>query len=368
MRRHWLLATSLILFCRASSEPGQSGPKTIVNGPVGTRLDQHLAGLAASGFSGAVLVARQGEILLHKGYGLADKGRGVPFSPSTVFDIGSITKQFTAAGILKLEMAGKVSVSDPIAKYFAEVPPDKTAIRLHHLLTHTAGFDHAYGDDTEVATRDATVSLILGKPLLSAPGDNYHYSNPGFSLLAAIVEKVSGEPYEKYLSEQFFAQAGMTRTGYRLPKWDSTEISRNYNGAKDNGPPLDRSWAPEGPYWHLFGNGGILSTTADMYLWEQALQGDKLLSAEAKRKLFAPHAPIDPERKWFYAYGWRVGKTERGTAVIGHTGGSDFGVWAAHFRFVDDGVVVIIGSNQLPVPGNEKGALPGRLLELALSR
>ena len=268
---------------------------------------------------------------------------------------------------MKLEDAGKLSTDDRMSKYFDNVPADKQGITLHHLLTHTAGFDHGYGRDDEVAPRDATIQLFFGKTLLTPPGEKYKYSNAGFSILTAIVEKVSGQPYEKLLNTQLFKPAGMTQTGYRLPKWDSAVVSRNYNKDKDNGPPLDRVWAPDGPHWHLFGNGGILSTTSDMFKWETALSGEKVLSAPAKRKMFSPHAPTNPEGTNHYGYGWGVRKTDRGTAVVGHTGGSSFGVWAAHFRFPDDGVVVIIGSNQVPVPGNEQGKLVDRLAELAIA-
>jgi CubicO group peptidase (beta-lactamase class C family) len=211
------------------------------------------------------------------------------------------------------------------------------------------------------------MKLILSKPLLSRPGEKYRYSNPGFSLLAAIVEKVSGQPYERFLNGQLFQPAGMTKTGYRLPKWDPKEISHNYSDGKDNGPPLDRVWASDGPYWHLFGNGGILSTTGDMYRWQLALDGETVLSAAEKAKLFKPYMPTD-NPSTFYAYGWTVGKTRAGAPVIGHTGGSEFGVWAAHFRFPDDRTVVIVQCNQIPVPGNEDHKLPERLDDIASGR
>lgn len=358
--------------CIGSSTLAGSGtaPET-VRGEPGKRLDAFLTEFANAGFSGSVLVARGGEILLQKGYGLADKSSKTPVTTETVFDIGSITKQFTAAAILKLEMAGKVSTNDAITKYFKNVPADKTGITLHHLLTHTAGFDHGYGADTDVAPRDETMKLFFSKTLLSAPGEKYTYSNSGFSILTAIVEMVSGKPYEQFLKTEFFDPLGMTQTGYRLPKWDLDKIARNYSGAKDNGPPLDRVWAPEGPYWHLFGNGGMLSTTADMYRWELALQGDKVLSASARAKLFKPYVPTNEARnRAFYAYGWRVGKTVTGHPQIGHGGFSDeMGVWATHYRFPDDGVVVIVLSAQVPVPRNiERTDLAERLADLAVGR
>jgi CubicO group peptidase (beta-lactamase class C family) len=340
----------------------------VVSGSAGARLDAYFEALEAAGFSGTVLVARKGDVLLHKGYGLADRRRKAPCTTETVHDIGSITKQFTAAAILKLEMAGKLRVEDPLARYLEGVPEDKAGVTLHHLLTHTSGLDHYYGEDEDYAPRDLAVRLFLRMPLITTPGAKYRYSNPGFSLLAAVVEKVSGKPYEAYLREVFFEPAGMAKTGYLIPRWNVLEVSKNYNGDRDNGWTFNRNWGPEGPYWHLFGNGGILTTTGDLYKWEQALMSDRLLSPEAHRKLLMPHVKEDEDGRSFYGYGWRVGKTDSGTAFSGHGGGSDFGVAAAHFRFPEAGVLVIVLSNQASFPGGANAAtLTERISRLALA-
>jgi CubicO group peptidase (beta-lactamase class C family) len=363
-----LLVSSLdAAWTSRTAGPGTS-PAGVVSGEAGRRLDQFITDLVPAGFSGTVLVARNGDILLHKGYGFADRSRNIPAGTDTVYDIGSITKQFTAAAIMKLERDGKLSTEDQLTKFFRNAPADKAGITVHHLLTHTAGFDHGYGEDDVVAPRDPTLQLFLSKPLLSKPGEKYRYSNAGYGLLTAIVENLSGQPYERYLHEQFFRVAGMTKTGYRIPQWNPNEISRNYNGDKDNGPPLDRVWGPEGPYWHLFGNGGILSTPGDMYKWERALQSDTVLSSAARAKMFQPYVPMDGEDKTRYGYGWYTGKTASGADFTGHTGGSSFGVSAGHFRFPADGLVVIYHCNRIPVPGNEKRGLLGRLADLAIGR
>jgi CubicO group peptidase (beta-lactamase class C family) len=333
---------------------GAADPDAVVNGPVGQKLDAYLTTQEKAGLHATALVARNDQILLHKGYGFANRKQQVRNSTATIFDIGSITKQFTAAAVMKLESEGKLSTDDHLAKYFDNVPGDKSGITLHHLLTHTAGLDHEYGEDTDVAPRDDTVRLILSKPLLSAPGTKYRYSNPGFSLLAAIVEKVSGKPWERYLSDTFFKDAGMLTTGYRLPKWNLAEMSHNYNKGVDNGVPYDRSWGPEGPYWHLFGNGGILMTTADMFKWHRALEGTEALPEAAKKKMWTGYVRTDAPFEEYYCYGWTTRKTERGSTVVSHNGGSDFGVAAAFHRFIDDKIVVILFSNSLPVPNNAR--------------
>ena len=150
----------------------------VINGDAGSRLDIHMSALEDAGFSGTVLVMKDGEIVLHKGYGMADRRREIPCRPDTIFDIGSITKQFTAAAILKLEMAGKLSTNDTLGQHFPDIPSDKADITLHQLLTHTSGLDHYYGEDTNYAPRDLALEVFFKMPLLSVPGDEYRYSNP----------------------------------------------------------------------------------------------------------------------------------------------------------------------------------------------
>ena len=340
----------------ASAAPLPDLHTVVVKPGAGVRLDQYMNALTAAGFSGTLLVAKDGEILIHKGYGMADRERKIPCGPDTVFDIGSITKQFTSAAILRLEMAGKLSTTDRLDKYFPDAPKDKAGITLHQLLTHTSGLDHGYGEDTDYAPRDLAISVFMKMPLMTPPGKQYRYSNSGFSILTAIIEKVTGGSYEKYLADTFFAPAGMTQTGYVLPAWNMDHMTRNYSGEKDNGFTFNRSWGPEGPYWHCYGNGCILSTTGDIYRWEQSLQNSVALSAEARRKLWTPYVAVDGEGKGSYAYGWRVGKTDRGTSYIGHGGGSDFGVWCLFFRFPEDHLLVVLFSNQSPVPGGDSQA------------
>jgi CubicO group peptidase (beta-lactamase class C family) len=349
-------------------QAGDRDPGKVVEGPAGALIDSYFGALETGGFSGTVLVARKGEILLHKGYGLADRGRKISCTTGTVFDLGSITKQFTAAAILKLEAEGKLKVEDRLSVHLEGVPEDKKDVTLHHLLTHTAGLDHVYGEDDDYAPRDLAVKLFLRMPLLSKPGERYHYSNPGFSLLAAVVEKLSGMSYEAYLHDRFFQPLGMEHTGYFIPRWNILEVSRNYSGEEDNGWTFNRNWGPEGPYWHLYGNGGILSTTGDLYKWEQALMSDRVLPAEARKKLFGRHAPEGSDASSFYGYGWRVGTSDQDMAFSGHGGGSSWGVAAAYFRFPEQGILVLVLSNQASFPGGEGAAtLTGRIAAMASS-
>jgi len=193
-----LIFTSVLLGLSVIAGPalaqGGKAPGAVVKGELGARLDDYMTRLEGFGFSGTLLVAKDGDIVLSKGYGVADKSRGTPMTAETVISIGSITKQFTAAAILKLEMQGKLNVDDPITKYFPIVPPDKAGITLHHLLTHTAGLDEDYGGtDYEEVSRDEILKRVFSRPLKWEPGKRHLYSNAGYSLLGAIVEIVSGQ-------------------------------------------------------------------------------------------------------------------------------------------------------------------------------
>ncbi|MGD9723764.1 MAG: serine hydrolase [Pirellulales bacterium] len=319
--------------------------RDVIAGDLGQKLHEHMSKGAEQGFSGALLVAKDGQVVIAKGYGMANREKQIPFSSTTVFDIGSITKQFTGAAIARLEMQGKLSAEDKLSKFFVDVPPDKAEITLHQLLTHSAGLKGDFGGDYEPATRDWLVDQVLQSKLIYAPGKGHRYANSGFSMLAAVVEKVSGQPYETFLREQLWLPAGMTHTGYRLPQWPADAVAHGYRAATDWGTPLDKRWAEDGPYWNLRGNGGVLSTVWDMYRWHQALLGDKILSSEAQDRMFARRVKEGPFARSWYNYGWSLRDSKRGTRITEHNGGN--GIFFADFvRYVDDRAVIIAASNR----------------------
>ncbi len=327
------LFTFMIMSAMGSSRKALA-TKNVVDGEVAKKLDLYLTRITPFGFSGALLVVKDGKIILNKGYGLAVRSGHVPNTSETVFSTGSVTKQFTAAGIMKLEMMGKLNTGDPITKYFDDVPEDKREITLHHLLTHTSGVVDALGPDYVVAPRDETMRKTLDAPLRFKPGEQFGYSNAGYSMLAAVIEKVSGQGYEEFMNKNIFLPAGMRFTGYRMPEWDKKVVAHWYVGEKDNGTPLEKNY----PQWHLLGNGGILSTTEDMYKWHLALLDDKILSAEAKKKIFTPYLND-------YGYGWDVLDREMGL-LIQHDGGSMLGSSSEMRRYIDAKVVTILFCNQ----------------------
>lgn len=308
------------------------------------KLKEYMSHAEKAGFSGSILVAKNDKILLAEGYGMADKEKEIPFSAETVSTIGSITKQFTGAAILKLQMMGRLNVEDSITKYFNDVPEDKKEITLHHLLTHTAGFPGAIGPDFDPISRDEFIKLAMETPLKREPGVLYEYSNVGYSLLGIIIELVSGESYEKFLNKNLFTPAGMNHTGYLIPDWDKDTLAHGYRGSQDWGTLLDHPWLEDGPGWHLRANGGILSTVKDMYKWHKALEGDTVLGEEEKKLFYHPHVREGEGADSFYGYGWAIFTTPRETTLIAHNGGNPY--FSADFlRYVDEDVVIIVLAN-----------------------
>lgn len=339
----WLLVCLTLLVACSTPVFGQMEAQ----GRTARRVDAFMKDLAAQGYAGSLVVDAGGQLVLAEGYGSADREAGTPVTVDTVFDIGSVTKQFTAAAILKLEAQGRLAVGDPISRFFANVPEDKEGVTLHQLLTHTAGFREGLGDDYQPISREAYLDLALRTPLAHPPGEVHRYSNVGYSLLAAVIELVTGQPYEVYLRENLFQPAGMAHTGYVLPEWQDDRLAHGYTTAsgrtKDRGTPLDYPFAEDGPFWNLRGNGGILSTAADMYRWHQALRGDAVLSDASKKKLFTPHVAEGYEQESYYGYGWVIVPTPVGTLQT-HNGGNGI-FFADIYRFVDADAFIFITSS-----------------------
>jgi CubicO group peptidase (beta-lactamase class C family) len=261
---------------------------------LGARLDSAMRAAEARGFSGVVRVERSGSVLLEKGYGLANRVEKIPFAPSTVVQIGSNTKDFTAVSILQLQQAGRLSLSDTLGKYFPGAPPDKRGITLRQIMNHRAGFPLGLGGDFERVSRQALVDSAMHYPLLFQPGSRESYSNTGYSLLAAIIEQLSGKSYDAYIHDTMLAPLGLKRTGFLLPRFAARELAHGYlAGGTDNGTMLAKPHAPDGPYWNLRGNGGMLSTVGDMHAFYAALfDSDKLLTRAARGDRFPPDEPI----------------------------------------------------------------------------
>lgn len=328
-----------------AAAPWRSGPHGTVRGAVGAALDGYLRRLEAFGFSGSVLVARRGAVLLDAGYGFADQERGEPYTAATQFDIASVSKQFTAAAILELEREGRLRVEDTLARFFTAVPADKAGITLHQLLTHTSGLPYLLGAEYERVSRDEMLRRAFAAPLLLPPGRRFRYSNVGYSVLAAVAEVAGGRPLGELMRDRLFLPAGMRHTGFRLPFWDRLHLAHGYSPDGPWGTPLDHPWAADGPYWNLRGNGGVISSTGDLYRWDRALAAGGVLTAAERAKFQSPHISEGRNTPSRYAYGWSITTAPDGSRLASHTGGN--GVFETDFRrYLDDEMVLVASSNR----------------------
>lgn len=299
-------------------------------------LDGYFRRLTQFGFSGSVLVGSADAPEFVEAYGLADREAGRPFLPSTVVTIGSITKPFTAAAILRARELGLLELDDPISAHLPDVPADKREVTVGHLLTHTSGLKRnglAGGDFNLEATRQAVLRDALESELATAPGESYAYSNLGYALLAMVVENASGTDYEGFLYRHILGPARMYRTGYLRPRYRDEELAIGYRGEEALEAVIRQPMLPDGPTWNLRGNGGLHSDPYDIYRWFQALRRGEVLRAATVDKMTCGRVEL-PEGGGSYGYGFELARTDRGTRDVSHSGGN--GYFAADFHWFPD--------------------------------
>ena len=243
---------------------------------------------AEHGFSGVVLVAREGKVVFAKAYGMANREKGIPMRVDTVMGIGSTPIDFTKAGILLLAERGKLKLSDPITKYFHDVPADKREITIAHLMRGRSGLQNFHDVPTDRdpdhswIDRDEAVRRILAQKLLFAPGHGQRHSHSAWGLLAVILEMASGQSYPEFTREHLFKPAGMNDTGFFGDPVPEERLAIGYGPRTDgkiNAPPY---WGKTS--WLVMGSGGQVSTAPDMWRWMQAVYGGKILSADSMRR------------------------------------------------------------------------------------
>ena len=298
-------------------------------------------------------VVRAGVPILWTAHGSCVRESDTPCDVSTVFDIGSITKQATAAAILALQEDGALAVDDRLALHFAGVPEDKAGITIHQLLTHTAGVADVIGEDYDPVDREAWLEQAFAEPLAGEAGA-YLYSNVGYSILAAIVELRSGTDYESYLAERLFGPAGLIHTGYVLPSYDDVAVAHGYRGDETIGAPNALPWDATGPWWNLRGNGGLLSDLADIIAWDEALRGDDVLGAASKEAMYTPWVD-EGFGDSFYGYGWVVIDVPDVGRLVTHNGGNGY-FFADYFRFLDADLTVVVLDNAAAPSHEDLGA------------
>ncbi len=340
-------ATFVLCFAAPASGRAQAvsgaASKTATPAPSGrilaAKVDEYLnAAMKVRRFAGTVLIARNGQPLVSKGYGMANIEDGVANTPQTKFRLGSVTKQFTSMAVMMLQERGLLSVADPVCKYVPDCPAAWQPITIRHLLTHTSGIPNytALPDFRNFArtpmTVPALVDLFKNQPLDFAPGDTYSYSNSGYILLGYIIERASGKSYQDFLRENIFGPLRMANSGY-----DGTMLLSHraagyafdaHSNSEINAGYIDMS-VP-------FAAGALYSTVEDLLLWDQALYTERLISRKSLDEMFTPF-------KGNYAYGWSAGK-QFDRRSISH-GGDIYG-FASHIaRYPDDRVTVIVLTN-----------------------
>jgi CubicO group peptidase (beta-lactamase class C family) len=278
-------------------------------------LSAHAEQLAKSDqFSGAVLIARNGKVLLEKAWGLADREAGTPVTLDTQFRLGSMNKMFTAVATLQLVEAGKLALNDPIGKYLTDYPNKDVAskVTVRHLLTHTGGTGDIFGPQftahrLELREHADYLKLYGSRPLTHEPGAEHRYSNYGFVLLGALIEKITGTSYYEHVRTKIFQPAGMTSTD-SLPETEA--VPKRAKGYMKR----DGKWVPNTDTlpWRGIAAGGGYSTVGDLLRFAQALESGKLISKTMLAEATRPQAEQ-------YGYGFFVQQDPR---RYGHGGGA----------------------------------------------
>ncbi len=291
--------------------------------------------LKEQGFNGAIFIARDGTILISKGYGYADRSRMSPITPQTKFRIGSNTKQFTAMALLMLQDRGRLDVQDKICKYIPDCPEAWKDITIHQLLTHTSGIpDYISTFFWSDTPKEEIIVAMKNKPLNFKPGEKYDYSNTGYMLLGEIIEQASGMSYGEFLHENIFAPLNMTNSGFD-PDMDIGTVGY-INDFFKTVPTL----FPE-----CFAGCGLHSTVEDLYKWDQALYTEMLIPHNLLDEMFTAHVP-EPNSSYSYGYGMEVGETRH--HLLARHGGQELGFGSFFERFPEDKLVIILLSNEYP--------------------
>ncbi len=300
----------------------------------------------------AVLVARKGQVVYQKAFGSADLELNVPLQPAMVFEIASITKQFTAVAILQLAEQGKLSLQDSIQKYLPDFPSKKYTITIEHLLTHTSGIkDYLQIDDPQPYmerwdfTAQQLVDVFKKRPLEFEPGTKYKYSNSGYALLGYIIEKISGKKYETYLKEQVLSPLGMNDTYYDN---GNTIIPGRASGYSRNGNSFKNAdfWSPSIAY----AAGGLISNVTDLFKWNRGLLAYKIINKESLDKAFTANTLKDGTVT-NYGYGWKI-NTTNGIRSIEHDGSKN-GFVSNELYFPEQDVFVVLLFNVENAPKEE---------------
>jgi CubicO group peptidase (beta-lactamase class C family) len=302
------------------------------------RLDSLMdAYVKVQGFNGTVFAATKGAVIFEKGYGYKNKSTNARNDTNTIFQIGSITKQFTAAIILQLKEQNKLSLHDSLTKYIPDYPSGNK-ITIENLLTHTAGV-YNYTNDavfmvnetTHPINRDSLVNRFKYKPLDFQPGEKFSYSNSGYILLGYIIEKVTGQSYFQVVRQRIFQPLHMDHSGFDFTHLNSPDKATGYTTPESTTPAniVDSSVS--------FAAGAIYTTVGDLYKWDRALRAGRIISPASQEKAYTPHLAQ-------YGYGWMI-STVDGKKLVEHGGGIT-GFVSEILRIPEDETCIVVLDNQ----------------------
>ncbi|MCI0392650.1 MAG: beta-lactamase family protein [Acidobacteria bacterium] len=349
-KRYFILIVSLVMSLAliafvVLSSPGPAQSPEMQNKNVAVAINEVLEKTFKPNEPGAaVIVVKDGKVVLRKGYGLANVELGVPIEPDMVFRIGSVTKQFTAVSILMLMEQGKLSLTDEITRFLPDYPTQGHKITIEHLLIHTSGIK-SYTSLPEWRPqwrKDVTlkemIDVFKDKPMEFTPGERWNYNNSAYVLLGAIIEKSSGQSYADFVEKNIFAPLGMKRSFYDNTSRIIPRRASGYTKGKDgylNCDYLSMTWPHAA--------GALVSTVDDLALWDAALYTGKVVKQDSLKRAWAPY-PIKDGRSTKYGYGWAISSVE-GHRSIEHGGGIN-GFTCTSVRLPDDRVYVAVLTNR----------------------
>jgi len=348
MSQQKLVRTGIILLCLAinSTKPSVGVSAQSVQSRVPeAKVDAVFAKWTSSTPGCAVGVGVDGESVLQKAYGMSDLEHDVKNSPDTIFEAGSVSKQFTAAAVLLLAKAGRLSLDDPVRKYIPELPDYGAPLTIRHMLTHTSGLRDwgsvegivGWPRTTRVYTHDHVLDIVSRHVHLNFPsGTNWSYSNTGFNLAAIIVSRVSGEPFADFSQKHIFAPLGMTRTSWR------DDFTRIVKGRAIAYSETRGEFHSDMPFENIHGNGGLLTTVGDLLRWNENFVEPKVGDADFVRQEQTP-GKFNDGHAHDYGLGLYIGEY-KGVNEVSHSG-STAGYRAFLTRFPDQHTSVAVLCN-----------------------
>jgi len=294
---------------------------------LGKSLDSLFTSYLDSGFSGAVFLEEKGKVVLNKGYGFANNETKKLNTSNTLFNVASIGKQFTAYSVLLLEKKGILTTNDYLAKYIGKFGDGRDSTTIHHVLLHSSGLFNQSAT-LDYSTRDKFLQSVRDAGAESKPGENYRYSNAGYTMLAAVVEIVSGESFEQFLLKNVFEPFKMQYTGYPWePRIDKSLLATGYNNKHEALPPQPDIWGARGP-------GNLVTSVGDLFIWIKAVQNENLVAPGIKNKMLFDFLP---NRE---TYSWNKNTTSRKTRFY-HKGGGRNDFENRLMWYPDDDVLII---------------------------